>query len=79
VGGDLRQAIPEDVAICTWLRTPLEQGGVRFALVDTAKRFSVENETYDGSFGFHGRKTLRINHENERFRACFSTYPDYSL
>jgi hypothetical protein len=40
-------------------RSRLDASGVRFAAADVARRFSVENEKYQGSYGFHGVNTLR--------------------
>lgn len=48
---------PEDYAIAVTYRPALEALGVRFAPTDLARRFSVENEPYAGSFGFHGSVT----------------------
>ncbi len=45
---------PEDWFLCTTYREVLEYHGIKFAPVDLAYKFSVENESYKGSFGWHG-------------------------
>jgi beta-1,4-mannosyl-glycoprotein beta-1,4-N-acetylglucosaminyltransferase len=45
---------PEDWFICTMYREVLEYHGIKFAPVELAYTFSVENEIYKGSFGWHG-------------------------
>lgn len=56
---------PGDAMVCrtAWRhkkchRIDMEQAGVRFAPLGVAKAFSVENEEYTSSFGFHGEFTL---------------------
>tara|TARA_B100000287_G_scaffold434097_1_gene497575 strand:- start:1615 stop:2253 length:639 start_codon:yes stop_codon:yes gene_type:complete len=51
----------EDIFICRKIPSELEAKGIRFAPVELATFFSVENEMYTGQFGFHGRKTLELN------------------
>ncbi len=48
---------PEDWRICVNWREELQGHGVKFAPIDLARRFSVENEPYVDSFGFHGKYT----------------------
>jgi hypothetical protein len=46
---------PEDMAICYWQRKLLEEAGIRFAPVEIAEQFSLEEQgTWTGQFGFHG-------------------------
>jgi glycosyltransferase involved in cell wall biosynthesis len=45
---------PLDVGVCRTYRAKLEEAGMKFAPVEVAKRFSVENEPYEGQFGWHG-------------------------
>ncbi len=48
---------PEDVFICVTKRRQLEtQYGIKFAPYHIASKFSVEHETYNNQFGFHGKK-----------------------
>jgi hypothetical protein len=57
---------PGDVVLCRHeylgrrfpQRARLDKAGMRYAPAEVARRFSVENEEYTGSFGFHGTKTL---------------------
>jgi hypothetical protein len=49
---------PGDDVICRHRRAELEAKGMRYAPWDVAHRFSVENEPYRDSFGFHGTNTL---------------------
>jgi len=44
----------EDVFICRTNRDLLTKFGIKFAPVDIAYKFSIENEEYQGSFGWHG-------------------------
>jgi len=55
--GDLN----EDAFICKKIAHKLEAKGIRFAPVELASYFSVENGVYEFQFGFHGRKTQEIN------------------
>lgn len=60
---------PADVAMCLdeWdgkpgakgYRTYLESLGLQWAPADVADRFSVEDRSYNGAFGFHGRAVMR--------------------
>lgn len=50
-GGTLN---PEDTFICVTNRSRLESMGFKFAPVETAALFSVENAPYANQFGFHG-------------------------
>ena len=43
----------EDVYICQKKRDVLEKMGIKFAPFDVAKKFSVENQIYNGQFGAH--------------------------
>lgn len=44
---------PEDLKICKTYRAHLESKGIKFAPRDIAQRFSVENSTWNGQFGYH--------------------------
>nr|WP_321231284.1 DUF5672 family protein [uncultured Psychroserpens sp.] len=44
---------PEDHKICETYRPELEAKGIKYAPVEIAKKFSVENNTWNGQFGFH--------------------------
>lgn len=47
---------PEDSFICRTIRPILEkQCGIKFAPLEIAEKFSVENDVYTGQFGFHGK------------------------
>jgi hypothetical protein len=48
---------PEDGALCCTYRDELESRGILFAPTDVARRFSVEDEAYQNSFGLHGYTT----------------------
>jgi hypothetical protein len=52
----IRQYHPEDVALGRLYRTFLEASGVRFAPPELAHQFSVEDNPYDNSFGYHGKQ-----------------------
>ena len=43
-----------DVSVCNTWRAKLEERGFKFAPVDVASKFSVENLPYVGQFGWHG-------------------------
>ena len=58
----------EDNFICVENRKLLENKGLEFAPVRLAKKFSVENNTYTGQFGFHGKLTIEINKKVGVFR-----------
>jgi hypothetical protein len=49
---------PADAVVCRYHRESMLEYGIRYAPTEVARRFSVENEAYDGSFGFHGKETL---------------------
>jgi hypothetical protein len=53
---------PEDVVVCRQHRDFFTGHGVRFAPIELAERFAVENNLYRGQFGFHGELTMRTNH-----------------
>lgn len=44
---------PEDLKICKTYRPQLEIKGIKFAPNEIAQRFSVENNSWNGQFGFH--------------------------
>jgi hypothetical protein len=44
---------PEDTAICKTYRSFLESKGIRFADLNTARDFSIENNIWSHQFGFH--------------------------
>ncbi|MGS2724992.1 DUF5672 family protein [Psychroserpens sp. BH13MA-6] len=44
---------PEDLRICKTYKPLLESKGIVFAPSDLAQKFSVENNTWNGQFGFH--------------------------
>lgn len=48
------EAVPQDTNICIKYRKQLEEKGFRWAPVELAARFSVENLPYEGQFGWHG-------------------------
>jgi Protein of unknown function (DUF5672) len=57
---------PSDCAVCRnefegkkRYRSELEAQGIKYAPIGLARRFSVENEPYVDSFGFHGWDTLK--------------------
>jgi len=56
---------PEDCFMCRSLRQSLKKRGIKFAPYNIAKKFSCENEIYDGQFGFHGKQTIVINNESK--------------
>lgn len=47
-------ATPFDTNLCRKYRKQLEEKGFKFAPLDLASRFSVENGPYEGQFGWHG-------------------------
>ena len=51
----------EDNFICVDKRELLESKGFKFAPVEVAKKFSVENDYYVDQFGFHGKVTIEMN------------------
>jgi len=50
---NIKQTHPEDVAICQWYRTYLEDKGFIFAPVALAHQFSCENYIWNNAFGQH--------------------------
>ncbi|QIE60462.1 glycosyltransferase family 2 protein [Rasiella rasia] len=50
---NVNQFHPEDVMLCKKYRSALENRGMRFANLETAFNFSVENYIWNGQFGFH--------------------------
>jgi hypothetical protein len=44
---------PDDVFICQDKRDDLLKAGFKFAPYDVASKFSIENGTWNGQFGFH--------------------------
>jgi hypothetical protein len=58
----------EDHMICRIYRNDFENLGIKFAPYEIAKQFSVENEEYQGSLGFHGGVDW-----NQRFNKWLST------
>ncbi len=64
--GKIERYNPEDVAICVYHRQLFEDGGIKFAPVNLAKKFSFEAESlsnyaWNGQFGFHGLKWTDIS------------------
>lgn len=47
----------EDVYICLWYGQILNALGIKFAPPEIAEKFSVEFQKWNGSFGFHDKKT----------------------
>jgi hypothetical protein len=66
----------EDVYTCRTIGDSLKREGLRFAPVEVAHYFSVENKIYAGQFGFHGRETIRINKEVGIFKFNEHAYED---
>jgi len=58
---------PEDAFLCRIADKELKGKGIRFAPIDVAYDFSVEDMPYKGQFGFHGKKTIEINRELKLF------------
>ena len=52
---------PEDCWICRTEGTTLRQLGYKFAPLEVASKFSVENAEIVDQFGFHGKLTMKIN------------------
>jgi hypothetical protein len=50
-----------DQWMCRTMRPWLESNGMAFATEDQALKFSCEDAIYTGQFGFHGKKTAKIN------------------
>ncbi|WP_299307301.1 DUF5672 family protein [uncultured Psychroserpens sp.] len=49
----IKEFHPEDLKICKTYRSHLESEGMQFAPVDVAQKFSVENDSWNGQFGYH--------------------------
>jgi len=47
-------ANPLDIGVCQTYRAKLEGLGMKYAPLEVANRFSVENNPYEGQFGWHG-------------------------
>tara|TARA_Y100000310_G_C20448450_1_gene699556 strand:+ start:131 stop:898 length:768 start_codon:yes stop_codon:yes gene_type:complete len=60
--------VPEDVYVCRVLHDELISKGCKFAPVELASYFSIENQVYHNQFGFHGALTLKINKKIEIFK-----------
>jgi hypothetical protein len=69
---------PEDVAICRANRARLEEAhGIRFADLQTARRFAFERSNQTGStFGFHGVFNMIPALGDERFWRIYRTLDD---
>ena len=50
---NIKDTHPEDVAICQWYRSYLEDKGFTFAPVEIAHQFSCENYLWNNAFGHH--------------------------
>ncbi|WP_298902508.1 DUF5672 family protein [uncultured Psychroserpens sp.] len=50
---DIEEFHPEDLRICKTYRSSLESKGIQFAPEEIAHKFSVENNAWNGQFGFH--------------------------
>lgn len=75
--GKISKLHPEDTSLCVWYRQLLEDGGVKFAPIKLAKKFSFESEDknnyfWDGQFGFHGLKWTDISKWTK-------THPEYKI
>lgn len=61
---------------CRTIRPWLEkEHGIKFAPVSVAERFSCEDRVYSGSFGFHGKSTVKINNWGAWFDAIKDRMP----
>jgi len=69
----------EDEYICRYLRSDLESKGFKFAPVEIAQCFSVENDAWVGQFGFHGNRTLEINKAMGRLKFDSHLYEERSI
>lgn len=56
-----KDILNEDEFICREISDELKSSGVKFAPVEVAYSFSIENMAYTGQFGFHGERTFEIN------------------
>ena len=54
----------EDIYICREKGEELQNLGFKFAPVELASRFSIENQPWNGQFGFHGRLTMALSEKN---------------
>ena len=52
---------PEDEYVCRTIGEELKSKGIKFAPVEIAHMFSVENAMWRGQFGFHGKSTYELN------------------
>ncbi|MBP9760366.1 MAG: hypothetical protein KBD24_03285 [Candidatus Pacebacteria bacterium] len=65
--GAIAEYHPEDVSLCVWNRTLLEERGLQFAPVPIARRFSYEaldennNRAWTNQLGFHGIRWTDIS------------------
>lgn len=57
----IKEHYPEDVSICLFNRKLLVYSGFKFAPIDLAYKFSIENEPYKDSFGWHGEYIKGMN------------------
>lgn len=53
--------ILEDHFICVKHRKYLKSVNIKYAPLELASKFSVENDRYRGQFGFHGKLTIEMN------------------
>lgn len=49
--------VPEDVHFC--VKEPID--GMKYASIEVADKFAVEDKLYNNQFGFHGIKTIMMN------------------
>jgi hypothetical protein len=61
---DYDGSIIEDIFCCRKNRELLIDKGIKFAPVNVADQFSVEDAEYNNQFGFHGKGTIAINFFN---------------
>lgn len=54
-------SIPEDAFLCRHQDNYLKSEGLIYADPFLASKFSVENMSYGGQFGFHGKYTINLN------------------
>lgn len=52
---------PEDAFICRTNGKKLKEEGYKFATIEEAYSFSVEDSYYKEQFGFHGKGTIMLN------------------
>ena len=65
------ESIPEDEFICVKHLNELTQKGIKFANKEVSKRFSVENELSQKSFGFHNYNTQNIGPAKSFYKQKF--------